>query len=315
MGKKKYDLFLLNEKYGKDIIQEYNKGAYVSDLSLKYLGNKRDYRYINYLLELNKIPLRTRSEVKRLSDKKNKNPHLNGRVFSVNSDYFKTWSHNMAYILGYIATDGCVNGERALKFGLQTLDVSLLEKIKKEMNFTGNIYERKILVKGKEYFSNYMSIYDREICKDLKNLGIISNKSLVLGRFDFIPEEYEMSFLLGVFDGDGSISLSTALNYNNIQIRLRYFSASLDFITYIRDIMLKHGYTNAKIVNDIRKRKHSFYSLCYSTKDSLKFYQEAYSNCSIWIDRKKEKFDKLIKLRKEYEEQKENKNILKVTVD
>lgn len=246
MGKKKYDLFLLNEKYGKDIIQEYNKGAYVSDLSLKYLGNKRDYRYINYLLELNKIPLRTRSEVKRLSDKKNKNPHLNGRVFSVNSDYFKTWSHNMAYILGYIATDGCVNGERALKFGLQTLDVSLLEKIKKEMNFTGNIYERKILVKGKEYFSNYMSIYDREICKDLKNLGIISNKSLVLGRFDFIPEEYEMSFLLGVFDGDGSISLSTALNYNNIQIRLRYFSASLDFITYIRDIMLKHGYTNAK---------------------------------------------------------------------
>lgn len=313
MGKKKYDLFLLNKKYGKDIIQEYNKGTYVSDLSLKYLGNKRDYRYINYLLELNKIPLRTRSDVKKLSDKKNKNPYLNGRVFSVNSDYFKTWSYNMAYILGYIATDGCVNEKRVLRFGLQTLDVSLLEKIKKEMSFTGNIYNKRNFLKGKEYFSNYMNIYDREICKDLEKMGIVSNKSLILGRFDFIPEEYEMSFLLGVFDGDGSVGQTIDLRYNNIQIRLRYFSASLDFITYIKDIMLKHGYTDAKIINE--KRKHAFYSLCYSTKDSLKFYKEAYANCTIWIDRKKEKFEQLVNLRKEYEEQKENKNILKVTVD
>ena len=41
----------------------------------------------------------------------------------------------------------------------------------------------------------------------------------------------------------------------------------------IKDIMLKHGYTDAKIINE--KRKHAFYSLCYSTKDSLKFYKEA----------------------------------------
>ena len=35
--------------------------------------------------------------------------------------------------------------------------------------------------------------------------GTLTNKSLVLGRFDFIPDEYEMNFLLGVFDGDGSV--------------------------------------------------------------------------------------------------------------
>ena len=156
-----------------------------------------------------------------------------------------------------------------------------------------------------------MNIYDREICSDLKKLNIISNKSLVLGRFDFIPDEYEMNFLLGVFDGDGSVGQNLGDKCkNSIQIRLRYFSASLEFIEYIKDTMEKHGFSEVKIREE--KRKNDFYSLCYSTKDSIKFYKDAYSNGTIWLDRKKEKFEYLINKRKEYEESKQNPNILKV---
>ena len=313
MANKKYNLNALNEEFGEVIISEYLSGVHASDLAQKYLNNAKDFRYINYILQMNNIPIRTRSEVKKLSDKVNQNPNLNGRQFQVNSDYFKTWSYNMAYILGYIATDGNVSQDRVLKLALQKQDRPLLEKIKDEIEFTGNIYNKEIHLKStdKDYESSYMNIYDREICSDLKKLNIISNKSLVLGRFDFIPDEYEMNFLLGVFDGDGSVgqNLSDKCK-NSIQIRLRYFSASLEFIEYIKDTMEKHGFSEVKIREE--KRKNDFYSLCYSTKDSIKFYEDAYSNGTIWLDRKKEKFEDLINKRKEYEESKQNSNILKV---
>ena len=74
--------------------------------------------------------------------------------------------------------------------------------------------------------------------------------------------------------------------------------------------MEKHGFSEVKIREE--KRKNDFYSLCYSTKDSIKFYEDAYSNGTIWLDRKKEKFEYLINKRKEYEESKQNPNILKV---
>lgn len=313
MANKKYNLNALNEEFGEVIISEYLSGVHASDLAQKYLNNAKDFRYINYILQMNNIPIRIRSEVKKLSDKVNQNPNLNGRQFQVNSDYFKTWSYNMAYILGYIATDGNVSQDRVLKLALQKQDRPLLEKIKDEIEFTGNIYNKEIHLKStdKDYESSYMNIYDREICSDLKKLNIISNKSLVLGRFDFIPDEYEMNFLLGVFDGDGSVGQNLGDKCkNSIQIRLRYFSASLEFIEYIKDTMEKHGFSEVKIREE--KRKNDFYSLCYSTKDSIKFYEDAYSNGTIWLDRKKEKFEYLINKRKEYEESKQNPNILKV---
>ena len=66
--------------------------------------------------------------------------------------------------------------------------------------------------------------------------------------------------------------------------------------------MEKHGFSEVKIREE--KRKNDFYSLCYSTKDSIKFYEDAYSNGTIWLDRKKEKFKDLINKRKEYEKSK-----------
>ena len=139
MANKKYNLNALNEEFGEVIISEYLSGVHASDLAQKYLNNAKDFRYINYILQMNNIPIRTRSEVKKLSDKVNQNPNLNGRQFQVNSDYFKTWSYNMAYILGYIATDGNVSQDRVLKLALQKQDRPLLEKIKDEIEFTGKV--------------------------------------------------------------------------------------------------------------------------------------------------------------------------------
>ena len=219
----------------------------------------------------------------------------------------------MAYLLGYIATDGNISNSRVLKFGLKAEDKELLEKIKAELNFTGNIYPKQVYLKAtqKTYYSYTMNIYYKEIVKDLKQLGISENKSLILGNFDFVPEEYQLSFLLGVFDGDGSIGrIGGDRAKNNVQIRLRFFSGAYEFMQSIKSIMEKNGYSKVEIRKD--QRKAPFYSLLYSTKDSIKFFNEAYQNVSIFLNRKYKTYEELINLRKQYEQSKENKNRLKI---
>lgn len=318
MAKKKYNIKVLNEENGNNIVSEYLSGNHASVLAKKYLGNEKDYRYIHYILEINGITKRNRSEIKQLSDKTNPNPYLNGKHNFINSDYFKTWSYNMAYLLGYIATDGCISDGRVLKLGLQGQDTAFLEKVKKELEFNGEIMQQEVYNKqtNKTYQISRVDFYDKTIYNDLKNLKITENKSLTIGRFDHVPEEFEMSFLLGVFDGDGSIGrCSGSRNSTNVNFRLRFFSGSYDFISYIRDIMAKHGYTYANIIEEKKNRENSFYSLCYSTKDAIKFYNDTYKDVSIWIDRKKEKFEALLQERKEYEYTIQNKNKLKVKIN
>ena len=311
----KYDLNNINDNYGEKIEKEYLNGSHASELALKYLGKEEDYYYIFSILKMRGVKTRTRSEVKKISDNKNQNPNLNGRRYSVNQDFFKTWSHEMAYILGYIATDGCVSEERVLRFGLAIKDESLLYKIKEIMGFSGPVLRRIIRANNKEYESSYMNIYNREIVKDLKELGIVQNKTFTLGRFDFIPKEYELDFVRGVFDGDGSVGRQCGEKCkNNHQIRVRFFSASKEFLTYIKNVLTQNGLTDVKIYQDL-KRKTNFYYIIYSTNDSINFYNKIYNGASIYLDRKKEKFDELVSKRIEYENLIKNKNKLKVLTE
>ena len=153
------------------------------------------------------------------------------------------------------------------------------------------------------------------MAKSLESLGIIPNKTFILGRFDCIPEEYELDFIRGVIDGDGSIGVSSGERCKtNVQIRIRMCSASLTFIEYIQDVMEKHGYGRPNY--DIRKPRkenhHPLYNLYYSTKASIKFYEENYRDSELHLNRKYDKFTELINNRKEYENQIENAQRLKV---
>ena len=49
--------------------------------------------------------------IKKLSDEeKSKIQSQNARKWNINQDYFKTWSHNMAYVFGFWCADGCIYG-------------------------------------------------------------------------------------------------------------------------------------------------------------------------------------------------------------
>lgn len=252
------------------------------------------------LLKYRKIQIRSYSE--------------NSARYTINRDYFKFWTHEMAYILGFIATDGNIH-KNTLKIGLKIEDKYLLEDIAKELSSDASVKERVIHLKrtAKDYLSCELDIYCKEICQDLRNLGIKENKTLKLGRFDFVPQEFEKDFILGVIDGDGSIGRIGGERCNNsIQIRIRLVSASYDFIEYIRDTMYKHGMKNVNITSFPRS-KHILYEIGYSTKNSITFYQNFYNGSSIYLKRKYNKLKELIQQRIDYENSKKNPNILKVS--
>lgn len=89
------------------------------------------------------------------------------RKYDITEDYFKVWSNNMAYILGFIAADGVIQKEN------QCVSVSqkeryILEDIKKELKTNQPLYQNK---KTGVYMLN---INSKTIKDDLMNIHGIS---------------------------------------------------------------------------------------------------------------------------------------------
>ncbi|MED2801551.1 hypothetical protein P4244_29280, partial [Bacillus thuringiensis] len=74
-----------------EIMHLYTEGKSTSEIAV--LANV-SARYIRMVLSDNNVPRRAIGSWK--------------RKYDIREDYFKTWSNNMAYILGFIAADGVI---------------------------------------------------------------------------------------------------------------------------------------------------------------------------------------------------------------
>lgn len=285
----------LNQTYGKEIILKYQKeGILIKDIAQQY---NVDSSIIARLLKYNNIELKTRKEIKKELDNRNL-----CRIFSVNHDYFKIWNHNMAYILGFIAADGNILHRKyqgklrsRLTINLNAVDIELLEKIKKELQYEGNIYKFKSKLKYKKFDSCSLKIDSKDLVSDLINLGITEKKSYTIKIPDNIPEKYEIDFVRGYFDGDGSVNGYYPTNSNEVrtktlQIRVRIASGSKEILEQINTIFVKRGLNSKNI-----SKQRDVYEICYSTFESIKIYNLFYQNPNaLFLQRKKQKFQDLI---------------------
>src|SRR3989344_2282138 len=92
-------------------------------------------------------------------------------------DFFKKWSHEMAYVLGFISADGNINiGKRGNKYlEITSTDRDILEKILISFKADHKISARKRKEKWKTAFR--IQIGSKIIVDDLKNLGITPKKT------------------------------------------------------------------------------------------------------------------------------------------
>lgn len=217
---------------------------------------------------------------------------------SVNENYFKKWSANMAYILGFILADGCIiegtyqGYSDALKFGVQKRDTDILEKIKKELSS-----EHKIsLCKN----ANHFCITNQTIVNDLKKLGIIYRKSLH-ENIPNVPKKYVKDFIRGIIDGDGSIHFDKR-KYPTISV-----CGGEKTITFIQNHFLSKFKLYSKISKVKKNENYQFvFYITYRANSAKTLIDYLYNGSKLSLKRKFELAQKSLKIkikkRKNYHE-------------
>lgn len=213
------------------------------------------------------------------------------KKYSVNEAFFDKFNQNSAYLLGFIAADGNItldeyNRPARLSIGLSTKDIAFLEKVKILLDFSGPIITRKQILKtnNKEYSCSLLRINSRKLCQKIYDLGIKNKKSLTIKWLKNIPKKYIHHFVRGYFDGDGSICQRTDKTKNPAIEILGTFN----FISNIRKEFSKNTLTKPR---SIRKRNKIYLLYINGFPGCKSFKNWIYTNATIFLDRKKNKFD------------------------
>ncbi len=208
----------------------------------------------------------------------------------INKKFFRKWSRDMAYILGFLFADGNIicTQRGAWFWSLQITDKSIIERIKKTINSSHKIYLKTRKDNQKQLYR--LQIGSKEMCADLMLLGLIPKKSKVL-KWPKIPADYFSDFLRGYFDGDGGVwmGFKNKKQKNKIYAINTYFtSGSKNFLISLRNILSQKGVLGGSLVE-----KERGYDLKYSIKNSLILYKIMYNRRSpLFIKRKKDRFEK-----------------------
>lgn len=140
----------------------------------------------------------------------------------MNLSLFKTWSPDMAWLLGYIWADGSVRrcipkSKRSFNYQLNfkciSTDCELLGHVKRILDshhFIGSMGATLLNVNGKTYCikpAARLSVSCKPLILDLINLhGVEPNKSGRRLVYRDVPDDFFPHFLRGYFDGDGCVT-------------------------------------------------------------------------------------------------------------
>ena len=237
-------------------------------------------RIVRKVLIENNIHIRSLAEA-------NKVNAINTRKYKVNDDYFDKESHNMAYILGFLAADGTVsrNGNR-IKIGLSSVDRGCLESIRKELGIESSIFDYET---SNGYLVSELSFTSSKIKQKLSEYNVIPGKTETFTFPTNLNKEYWIDFIRGYFDGDGSVGTAgpSAIRWQICSHRPHVLETIVNF--------LYEEYNIPKVSIQKNKKGNSFlYTIQYSNNSTRKIYQILYTDNSLYLPRKFEKFKSII---------------------
>jgi predicted DNA-binding protein YlxM (UPF0122 family) len=229
-------------------------------------------------LKIYGIKQRSKSEARIEAQKQGKLPQ---QFFDINENFFSSWSHEMAYVLGLIITDGCISKTGVISLSMN--DKELLEKVKKALGSAHNITPSKHQ-RGLYYYH-----FAREkLAKDLEKLCVVPRKSLIV-KFPEVPREYLPDFIRGIFDGDGSVFYDK--RRPKFPLRSKFVSGSESFIGNLESSLEFLGMPKRTIYRQKTKNGWS-YMFIYDHQDSVRLFGILYKNTQngLFLDRKYKRF-------------------------
>ena len=193
------------------------------------------------------------------------------RKHQLNESFFKEWSNEMAWVLGLIVTDGCLNKDH-YTISIAQKDTEILRKVAKLMvaDFVLNKNQTPSLL-----------LNSKIMYKDLEEKGITPNKSLTT-KIPDIPEKYVPHFMRGVIDGDGWVQDRGYV--------MNITTASIDFANGLYDIF-NHWHLNTEIMTYKTMNNKPYYRVWVKGKSSIQALVKIIYNddCDLCIAYKKQR--------------------------
>ena len=260
---------IIDENIEKNMIQDYRKLMSAKNVAVKY-GFKTHKTVIDVL---NKFNIDVRDPKK---------------ITYYNTDYFKKInSHDKAYILGFLLTDGYVIKDyNGIAIQLNEDDGYILERMSKRLGESTTIIHIDCSRRRKYGSKNFRNVRDMKrmscfcpsMANDLKKYGMIKNKTLTLEFPLGVPKKYLSSLCRGLWDGDGTVGIAKTKN-----IWCQIVSASSNFLYKLSE--------NIPFLNRVQNPSKglNLYTLriCGGNKETKRFLKWIYKYKSdLYLERK-----------------------------
>ena len=206
------------------------------------------------------------------------------RYYKINEHYFDNIDdEHKAYWLGLLFADGynqeCRN---SIILTLKEEDKYILTNLLDDLESN---YCIKPLYNKKFNSTAYkIRISNKRISEQLKEKGVVQNKTFI-SNFPNIDNNLIRHFIRGYFDGDGCISLSMrGVNNDRMYATFSIVNGNYDFL---KELNLKMNIDCDKIISPVK----NIYQIAYNKySEIIKLYDYLYSDATIYLKRKNDKF-------------------------
>lgn len=207
--------------------------------------------------------------------------------YNTNNSFFKHWSSEMAYILGFILCDGTVGqSNNSISIEINSKDVEILNFIKQNISPEKPIYFRDRLDSrtGKVYSMAAFQFSSLEAKEDLIKFGITPQKT---GKeiCPDIPKEFVSDFLRGVLDGDGSI-IDKGPTINGKKYKAYRVQISSSCPSFLEDLNRKYCFD----LGSIHGPNENCYALVFENRPDIKKILSIIYNGNFCLQRKYQKY-------------------------
>lgn len=264
----------------------YESGQHTTTIAKKYKCDVKAIRY--HLKKLN-------VEIRKFTDSHRKLP-INERFF----EHVDT--EEKAYILGFLYADGYHDESKyQIVLSLASRDRNILFKIRNYLCPNGYriaFNQRKKYKNAKPTHQNQyrLLLCSQRMSGDLLKLGLTQKKSFTI-TFPDVREDLINHFIRGYFDGDGSIHIEPKFKGASVSIiSTRKFLESIkqifnkEFSAYLPKLFQKK--------EQVILNKNIFSMQYHGTQIIFNIYDYLYKDATIFLNRKKKKFEKFLKFKK-----------------
>ncbi len=215
-------------------------------------------------------------------------------IHTCDKDFFSKQSHDMAWLVGFLAADGCIRKKgNEIKITLARTDKEILERIRVLIQTTAQV---KDFTDKQGCECSTLRWTCEQHKKDLAQYHVIPAKTFSLKPPILLGKKYWIDYIRGYFDGDRSVDLIKNSNgRGNVNLGWQLCAATPDVLQWIIDYLAsEHGVPKVNILVQ-QRAKHQLYYFQYSSVATRKIYKVLYGTSStMFLERKKKHYEDVL---------------------